>query len=308
MSAAAHPPAAPSRGVLPTVLPTYALYGETERSRSIDWLHCESIAARSRRHDWEIRPHRHELLFQFLHIDRGRATAALESGPQALAGPCLLAVPPLAPHGFQFAPDIDGTVITVVERHLAGLLAPAPELAARLLQPLLLRWPAGAAAASVVGAAVRGLREAFADTGAWRDLAIDAALLALAVAIGRAAPPPSDAAAAAGSGAALGHVRRFRTLVEAQFRRQPTLAALAGELGITPTQLNRACRQVLGHPALAVLHQRLLLEAQRDLAYTTLSIKQIALGLGFADAAYFTRFFQRLAGRTPTAWRAQAAR
>jgi AraC family transcriptional activator of pobA len=37
-----------------------------------------------------------------------------------------------------------------------------------------------------------------------------------------------------------------------------------------------------------------------------LSVKQIALGLGFADAGYFTRFFQRLSGRTPTQWRGQA--
>jgi AraC family transcriptional activator of pobA len=51
-----------------------------------------------------------------------------------------------------------------------------------------------------------------------------------------------------------------------------------------------------------------VLEAQRDLAYTTLSIKQIGLDLGFADAAYFTRFFQRETGLTPSAWRARAAR
>ena len=49
-----------------------------------------------------------------------------------------------------------------------------------------------------------------------------------------------------------------------------------------------------------------MLEAQRDLAYTTLSVKQIALGLGFSDAGYFTRFFQRLSGRTPTQWRGAA--
>ena len=97
-------------------------------------------------------------------------------------------------------------------------------------------------------------------------------------------------------------------LVEARFREQPTLAALAAEVGITPTQLNRVCHQVLGHSALGVLHGRLLLEAQRDLAYTTLSIKQIGLSLGFADAGYFTHFFQRLSGHTPTAWRALAAR
>ena len=81
----------------------------------------------------------------------------------------------------------------------------------------------------------------------------------------------------------------------------------AAELGITPAQLNRACQQVLGHNALGVLHARLLLEAQRELAYTTMSVKQIAFGLGFADAAYFTRFFQRGTGRSPSVWREAAS-
>jgi AraC family transcriptional activator of pobA len=99
------------------------------------------------------------------------------------------------------------------------------------------------------------------------------------------------------------HLARYRALVEASFRSQPSLAALAQQLGITPTQLNRVCRQLTGRSALALLHARMMLEAQRDLAYTTLSVKQIALGLGFGDAGYFTRFFQRLSGRTPTQWR-----
>jgi AraC family transcriptional activator of pobA len=102
-------------------------------------------------------------------------------------------------------------------------------------------------------------------------------------------------------------VQRLRTLVEAQFRHQPTLAALADQLAITPTQLNRICHQVLGHSASRVLHQRLALEAQRDLAYTSMSVKQIALALGFSDAAYFTRFFRRCTGKTPTDWRAASA-
>ena len=34
----------------------------------------------------------------------------------------------------------------------------------------------------------------------------------------------------------------------------------------------------------------------------------VALGLGFADAGYFSRFFQRHTGHSPTAWRALAAR
>lgn len=287
----------------PASLPTYALYGEHGRTQATDWLHCESIAERSRQHAWEIRPHRHESLFQILYIAAGAAEVRLEGGVQALRGPCLMAVPPLAPHGFRFAPDIDGLVLTVLERHLAQLLSGAPALAARVMQPLLLQWlDAADPDAAAVAQAVAALRVEFLAADAWRDLALDAALLRLAVLLGRLAPLPA-AEPAAGGARALAHVRRFRALVDAQFRQQPTLAALAAVLGITPTQLNRACHQVLGHSALGVLHGRLVLEAQRDLAYTTLSIKQIALGLGFVDAGYFSRFFLREVGCSPSHWR-----
>ena len=100
----------------------------------------------------------------------------------------------------------------------------------------------------------------------------------------------------------------FQALVEARLRQQPGLAELATQIGITPTQLNRVCHRVLGHSALGVLHGRLLLEAQRELGYTAMSVKQVAIGLGFADAGYFTRWFQRHTGLTPTAWRSASAR
>lgn len=290
-------------------LPTYALYGEAGRTEATDWLHCERIAERSQRHDWEIRPHRHAALLQILHIHRGTAQAWLDGRSQPLAGPCVLLLPALVPHGFVFAPDIDGTVVTVLEQHLARLLAGTPALAAQLGQPRLRQLDAAAPEAAALQAAVAQLRSEFGATGAWRELALDAALLQLVVQLGRLLPADAADAAPARAGArALDHVRRLRALVEARFRQQPGLAALAAQLGITPTQLNRVCHQVLGHSALGVLHGRLVLEAQRDLAYTTLSVKQIALGLGFADAGYFSRFFLRQTGHTPSAWRALAAR
>jgi len=115
---------------------------------------------------------------------------------------------------------------------------------------------------------------------------------------------PTTLAGAAPSGRAAGHLARYRALVDARFRLQPRVADLAAELGITATQLNRVCRALLGRSALDVLHARMLLEAQRQLTYTTQSVKRIGLDVGFADPGYFTRFFQRGCGQTPSAWRA----
>lgn len=285
-------------------VPAYALYGEAGHAPDVDPLHCESIAARSRLHDWEIRPHRHEALFQVLVVARGRATVQFDGRSAELAAPALVTLPALSVHGFAFLPSVGGWVFTVDDRHLGRLLGGQPELLAALRQRRAWSLARGEAAAREVLAAAAALKAEVASHGRWRSVAIDGALLQLAVAVARAAP-----AGAAEEGAvparAMTHLRRYRALVEAQYREQPTLAALARELGITPTQLNRICQAVLGRPALALLHDRLLVEAQRDLAYTAMSVKQIAFGLGFSDAAYFTRFFRRLTRRTPTAWRTE---
>ena len=286
-----------------TPLPTYTLYGDPDDRPVTDWLHCESIAERSGRHGWEIQPHRHAQLFQILYIRRGSGQASVDGRAIALRGPCVLTVPALVPHGFRFRPGIDGTVFTVLQAHVGRLLDALPVLAQKLLQARNVVLASDAARA--VERAVVQLRDEFHGARAWRALAVDAALCALLVALERAAPTAEAGNLQRGSRAAL-HLQRYRALIDASYRGQPSLAALAQRVGITPTQLNRVCRQLTGRPALAMLHARVLLEAQRDLAYTTLSVKQIALGLGFADAGYFTRFFQRLSGRTPTQWRGQA--
>ncbi|WP_409034176.1 helix-turn-helix domain-containing protein [Roseateles saccharophilus] len=122
--------------------------------------------------------------------------------------------------------------------------------------------------------------------------------------VARLPPLAAEASAAAEpEGRALQHLARYREQVERHYRSHPTLDTLAAPLGITTTQLNRLCRQHLHCSALDVLHQRLLLEAKRELGYTTLQVRQIADGLGFADPAYFTRFFQRLTGQSPSRWR-----
>jgi AraC family transcriptional regulator, transcriptional activator of pobA len=284
-------------------LPTYTLYGEADERPAIDWLHHESIAERSRRHKWEIQAHRHASLFQILYIRGGSGLATVDGQMWPLRGPCVLSVPALVPHGFRFRPGIDGSVFTVLQAHVEQVVAAVPTLPARLLQPRMIALR-GEAAASMERACVQ-LRSEFLGAQPWRALAIDAALCTLLVTLARVTPRIEAQRAQRGSRAAT-HLQRYRGLVEASYRTQPSLSALARELGITATQLNRVCRQLTGRPALALLHARVLLEAQRDLAYTTLSVKQIALGLGFGDAGYFTRFFLRLSGRTPTQWRGQA--
>jgi AraC family transcriptional activator of pobA len=295
-------------------LPAYLLYGEAGPALAAEWLHIETITARSALHDWEIRPHRHEGLFQILYIHSGQAQAWLDGASHPLVGPCAVLVPPLVAHGFRFQPEVQGHVLTVQAAPLAALLDallhadPAARLgwqAPRLL--MLPRSSAGApGAADALAAALHTVADEHAAQRPWRGAALDTALRQVLLALSRAGLAE---AAASGSGApggrALAHVARYRALLEARFRAHPCVADVAAELGITATQLNRVCQSVLGQSALALLHARLALEAQRQLAYTGQSIQRIGLDLGFTDAGYFNRFFLRLCGQTPGQWRRQ---
>jgi AraC family transcriptional activator of pobA len=286
-------------------LPTYLLYGEDVAGLpAADVMHCESVAERSSLHAWEIRPHRHEALVQVFFIDAGRAELLLDAERHRLTGPCVITVMPLAAHGFHWSPPVRGTVFTILEAHLQQLLAREPGLRDAVLRTRAVK--VAPAERPALRDAVDALRAEHERAAPWRAAAVDAALLRLMIALGRALPPAAGSASASGD-RALMHVQRFRALVDERFREQPPLAEFAAALGITTTQLNRVCRAVLGHPALAVLHARLSLEAQRELAYTTLGIKHIAYRLGFGDAGYFTRFFERATGCTPSAWREKAA-
>ena len=69
------------------------------------------------------------------------------------------------------------------------------------------------------------------------------------------------------------------------------------------TNFAAIAQTLAGKTALRLIHERLLLEARRELIYTTRPISTIADSLGFADPGYFTRFFKRLSGLSPKDFR-----
>src|SRR4029079_10840543 len=75
-------------------------------------------------------------------------------------------------------------------------------------------------------------------------------------------------------------IERFRAQVDARFRERRPVEAYAADLGVTAGQLTRLCREVLGTSSLHVINARVLHEAQRELVYSSLGIKQIAAELG----------------------------
>ncbi len=98
-------------------------------------------------------------------------------------------------------------------------------------------------------------------------------------------------------------VAAYADLIERDFHRHQGVAEYAGALGVTPTHLTRCCKLTCGRSAHALLNDRILFEARQLLRDTRTPINQIAVDLGFASAAYFSRSFQHETGLTPSAFR-----
>lgn len=271
-------------------IPSYALYGESGDDPDLLLMHCESIPERSACQDWKIAPHRHDALFQIFYLCAGAAELQLEDQRLDLRPPVLLTMPPLAVHGFRFSRDVQGWVLTLPDSVLHEVLQAAPRLIPQFAQPRLVCRPGDGASFAEIDPLFARVAAEFADDAPGRACALRATLALILVWAGRAVLS-ADPGEVRLSGRKLDHMRRFREAVERGFRNPRPVGDYARALGITATQLNRLCREMLGKTALEVVHDRMMLEAKRDLIYTTMTVNEIAYSLGFEDPAYFTRFF-----------------
>lgn len=283
-------------------VPTFYLYGEAHRTADAGFIHVEPLADRSRPSEWTIRPHAHADLVQLFFIARGGGEMQAEDRNLRFAAPALLAVPATTVHGFVWTSESAGSVLTVASRYLDELTARDATLAPLFGQArvLPLDETAGAAAAAGMAALMREL--GWSAPG--HRAAVEGALLALLVLALRLVGPDDGASVPApGQRAAL--VARYRARVDSRFRLRESVGVHAAALGVSESRLRAACAQVAVMSPAAMLDARTLLEARRALLYSNLSVAEIGYALGFADPAYFTRFFTRLAGVSPRGFRRQ---
>lgn len=288
----------------PAGIERYGLYGEPAREAELRFMHVERIAKRSGAHQWSIRPHAHADLHQLLLLTSGGGSMPVEAEVHRFAAPALVAVPAGMVHGFEFASTTDGLVVTVAETFAADATRGDPLIADFLKAPFAV-GPAGAdLAAHAIPDAFDALAAEFTWAAPARMVIVEAHLIRILVGAARLAlshgPMPRQEPSA---DAVL--VERFRRLIEQHYREHWPLPEYAARLGVTDSRLSAACHRVHGEPAVKLILRRRLVEAQRSLLYTNLTVSEIGFSLGFQDPSYFSRFFLKMTGESPSHYRAR---
>jgi AraC family transcriptional activator of pobA len=284
-------------------VPAFFLYGETVRDAEPRFLHLESIAARSRPANWIIRAHAHRDLAHMLFVARGGGRMRVETEILPFRAPAVLISAAGSVHGFDFEPETDGHVLTLADTYVRELVVRMPECR-RLFEA------SRAIALDRIDFHAHGFAQSLERLGqelVWaapgRAIALEGHLLCVLVGVLRIAALPA-ASKAINPNAAL--FARFREVVEERFRTSAGISDYSDVLGVTPSRLRSACIGVAGSSPVAIVNDRIMVEAKRMLLYTSMTISEVAYEVGFQDPAYFSRFFAGREGRPPSMFRAAA--
>lgn len=291
--------------MLDNFIPTYELYGEGAEQKPDFWLHCETLFSRSSLHNFEIALHRHESFFQLLYIEGGAGHVNFDGAVRPFQTPCAILVPPGFNHGFAFSRNIIGHIVTILSPHIPfigeGIGGGMSEW---LKRPQLISMnDAGDDNLVLLSALLRQVQGEFQARKLYKNSLLDSLVKAVFIHILRHAFSSDISIQKERSLYGQPRLERLLELIDRYYREHKPVSFYAKLLGVSPTHLNRTVKQLTGATTQDMVANRLIEAARRDLIAMPSSVQHIAYSLGFSDPAYFSRFFLRVTGETPRAFR-----
>ena len=299
-AAAKHPTRAVAKAKRTTV-PKVRLY--VERPELKNWfVHVGHVTDRGR---WRTEPHAHPAYGQVIFVRSGRGVINLEGESVPFEGPCALLLPTECVHGLDYEVDVDRWVVTIEVAYLTQVNAKLREFIALWEAPRVIPLDGAADAGMEFYSLVDSLKQEAESDAVGHVVGTEALLTTLLLKLARATPLEQPM----GESTTRNDMRladRFRKLIEEHYRENLTLQDYASKMAVSLVQLRAACASAAEQSPTKMIHARIITEAKRNLIFGDMSVEQIAFGLGFADAAYFTRFFRREVGQAPSQFRVAA--
>ncbi|MGC3963995.1 MAG: helix-turn-helix domain-containing protein [Rhodocyclaceae bacterium] len=247
-------------------------------------------------------PHAHPSYGQVIFVHNGRGTMNLEGNSVPFEAPCALLLPHECVHGLEYEIDVDRWVVTIDETYLAQINAKLPEFIQLWSGPRVIPLDFNDEAAGDFYALIRRLQQEVRSRMIGHVAGTEALLTSMLLTLVRGTRLDQIDK----EGATRNAIRltdRFRELIHHHYRENLHLQEYASMMAVSKAQLRAACLAATGSGPNKLIHARIITEAKRNLIFGSMSIEQIAYDLGFVDAAYFTRFFRKEVGQSPSQFR-----
>ena len=279
----------------------YGLYGENDFLLP-DFMHCETIAYRTTLHNSTIKEHLHSSLFQIFILESGKLNFVIENTKRMIEGPAIITIPENTLHGLEAGKAVKGKVLTLSTSFLENFFSNSPHALLELSSTKIITEFGKLNSFDATRFFVDNLFVEMNEDLPEKKMVLQCYFNLLLSLTYRLLKRNSEKLTVPDSRNTR-YFRNFQKSVKQSYTPMKSIKEYARELNITSVHLNRICQATVGKPALQIVHDFLILEAERFLKHTDLHVSEIAYRLNFDDPAYFSRFFKKYAGASPKQYR-----
>ncbi len=250
---------------------------------------------------YSLRPHSHDC-YLIIVITRGRGSHTVDGENFKIEPPCIFILYPGQIHSFEFTKDIQGFAVYFTmdfylhyarERHFDKIpffRSAHPQLYVKT----------DAASMKFISVLLEEMLSELTNSFTAKEDALRNFLDILFIRINRLC---TTSQLIPGKVSSVVQVRKLMRLIDTNYKKIKTPGEYAKLMNLTPNHLNTLCRQGLKKTVTDLIHERIILEAKRQLAYTDWGVKKISDNIGFKDNSYFLRLFKKKTGMTPDQFR-----
>ena len=279
----------------------YGLYGESDFLLT-DFVHCETIGYRTKLHNLVIEEHIHTSLFQVFILESGRIDISIGEQQYLLTGPAVITVPENILHGMKAGKNIKGKVVTIsssfLESNSNNFSCTLHELSNA---HVITAFPKMQSFETIRMLADNLCDEINVELPEKKWVLQNYCNLMLSL-ICRLSDKKTEKIFTPDN-RNMRYFKIFQKSVKQSCTPMKSIKQYALELNITGVHLNRICKSAVGKSALQIVHEFLVLEAEKFLRNTDLHVAEIAYRLNFEDPAYFSRLFKKYTGNAPKEFR-----
>lgn len=283
-----------------SILHFNGLYGELNSNHGADYIFSELIKTRSQTFGWVIRPHIHNRLFQIFCIESGKAIFQGNNYEKELTGQFVILIPPMALHGLSYSPDIKGRILTVSDTFVEAAFPGQTHILASINKPVFMVDFRGKQKFKQIQDLILQIDNELFSERQEKQFMVKALLCQLFVTFYRSFE------VGPGTGmkdsAYFLHFKKFQHLIKTA-ENDRTITAFANDLNISPIHLNRICKSITRKPAIQLVHEHAVGEAEKYLKHTSLTVAEIAYLLKFEYPNYFSKLFKKYKKVTPLEYR-----
>lgn len=242
-------------------------------------------------------PHKHDF-FQFVFITTGSGWHQLDFEKYKAEAGSFFIVKPGQMHNWKLNPKTSGIIIEFTHESLPKEIAWVSELLAKSRTlPDLIKF--SSTQKKEIVQILNSMLKEFSERSTSFQICLQNYLSNLLIQLLRSTKAKSTQATTTDS-----IVEKFRQLIDQNYKTEHAVEFYSQALKVTPKALTMRVTRTVKKSARKLIHERVLLEAKRLLAYSNLSVSDVGYSLGYDDPNYFVRFFHEHVGQTPAKFKA----